>query len=132
MIRVHGSTVLLEIDPDTETFKPFSSMDKFRQVHRGESGIKDKCEIESLEKRGADLRDEDLSIGFATPIPPSSEDELLPAPITPVTLPTLRRLTFRGEDVYLNNLKMGEASEPCDQVHGREIARSSDMQEGEC
>ena len=47
---------------------------------------------------------EELSIGIAIPIPPSSEEELLPAPITPVTLPTLRRLTFRGEDIYLNNL----------------------------
>ncbi|KAF8485831.1 hypothetical protein DFH94DRAFT_157204 [Russula ochroleuca] len=48
---------------------------------------------------------EELSIGFAIPIPlPSSEGELLSAPTTPVTLPTLRRLTFRGEDVYLENL----------------------------
>ena len=47
---------------------------------------------------------EELSIGFAIPIPLSSEGELLPTPITPVTLPTLRRLTFRGEGVYLNNL----------------------------
>jgi hypothetical protein len=48
---------------------------------------------------------EELSIGFATPIPlPSSEGELLPAPIPPVTLPSLRRLTLRGVDVYLDNL----------------------------
>ena len=48
---------------------------------------------------------EELSIGFAIPIPlPSSEGELLPAPIPPVTLPTLRRLTFLGVDVYLDNL----------------------------
>ena len=48
---------------------------------------------------------EELSIGFATPIPlPSSEGELLPTPIQPVTLPTLRRLTFRGVSVYLDNL----------------------------
>jgi F-box-like len=48
---------------------------------------------------------EELSIGFAIPIPlPSSEGELLPAPIPPVTLPTLRRLTFRGVDVYLESL----------------------------
>ena len=48
---------------------------------------------------------EELSIGFAIPIPlPSNEGELLPAPIPPVTLPTLRRLTFRGVDVYLDNL----------------------------
>ena len=47
---------------------------------------------------------EELSNGIATPIPPSSEGELLPTPISPVTLPTLRRLTFWGEDVYLNNL----------------------------
>jgi hypothetical protein len=48
---------------------------------------------------------EELSIGFAIPIPlPSSEGDLLPAPIPPVILPTLRRLTFRGVDVYLDNL----------------------------
>ena len=48
---------------------------------------------------------EELSIGFAIPIPfPSSERELLPSPIPPVTLPTLRRLTFRGVSVYLDNL----------------------------
>ena len=47
---------------------------------------------------------EELSISIAIPIPPSSEGELLPAPIAPVTLPTLRRFTFCGEDVYLNNL----------------------------
>jgi hypothetical protein len=46
-----------------------------------------------------------LSIGFAIPIPfPISEGKLLPAPIPPVTLPTLRRLTFRGVSVYLDNL----------------------------
>ena len=48
---------------------------------------------------------EELSIGFAIPIPlPSNERELLLAPIPPVTLPTLRQLTFRGVDVYLDNL----------------------------
>jgi hypothetical protein len=48
---------------------------------------------------------EELSIGFAIPIPlPSREGELLPALIPPVTLPTLRRLTFRGVGVYLDNL----------------------------
>jgi hypothetical protein len=48
---------------------------------------------------------EELSIGFAIPIPlPSSERELLPAPIPPVTLPSLRRLTFQGVDAYLENL----------------------------
>ena len=48
---------------------------------------------------------EELSIGFAIPIPlPSNERELLPAPIPPVTLPTLRRLTFVGVDIYLDNL----------------------------
>ena len=47
---------------------------------------------------------EELTIGFAIPIPiPSSERELLPPPIPPVTLPALRRLTFRGVDVYLDN-----------------------------
>ena len=43
---------------------------------------------------------DELSIGFAIP---NSEGELLSAPITPVTLLTPRRLTFLGEDVYLDN-----------------------------
>ena len=48
---------------------------------------------------------EKLSIGFAIPIPlPSTEGKLLPAPMPPVTLPFLRRLTFRGVGVYLDNL----------------------------
>jgi hypothetical protein len=48
---------------------------------------------------------ERLSIGFAVPIPlPSSEGELLLAPISLVTLPILRWLTFQGVDVYLSNL----------------------------
>ena len=48
---------------------------------------------------------EELSIGFAVIIPlPSSERELLPPPIPPVTLPSLRWLTFQGVDAYLDNL----------------------------
>ena len=48
---------------------------------------------------------EELSIGFAIPIPlPSNEGQLLLAPIPPVTLPALRRLTFRGVGIYLDNL----------------------------
>ena len=48
---------------------------------------------------------EELSIGFAVPIPlPSTEVELLPAPMLRVTLPTLKRLMFRGVAVYLENL----------------------------
>ena len=48
---------------------------------------------------------EELSIGFAIPIPlPSAERELLSPPIPPVTLPNLRRFTFRGVGVYLDNL----------------------------
>ena len=54
---------------------------------------------------------EELSIGFVIPIPlpsseehPSSEEQLLPVPILPVILPALRRLTYRGEDVYFDNL----------------------------
>ena len=48
---------------------------------------------------------EKLSIGFAIPIPlTSTEGKLLPAPIPPVPLPSLRRLTFRGVGVYLDNL----------------------------
>ena len=48
---------------------------------------------------------EELSVGFAIPIPlPSSEGELLASLILPVTLPTQRWITFLGEDVYLDNL----------------------------
>jgi hypothetical protein len=48
---------------------------------------------------------EELSIGFALPIPlSSSEGELLSAPIPLVTLPTLRQFTFQREDVYLDNV----------------------------
>jgi hypothetical protein len=48
---------------------------------------------------------EELTISFAISIPrPSSEGELLLAPIPPVTLPTLRQLKFEGVDVYLDNL----------------------------
>ena len=48
---------------------------------------------------------EELSIGFAVPIPlPSTERELLPPPMLRVTLPTLRRLMFRGVAVYLEDL----------------------------
>ena len=48
---------------------------------------------------------EELSVGFAIPIPPpSSEGELLSTPIPPATLPTLRKLTFCGEDIYLDDL----------------------------
>ena len=48
---------------------------------------------------------EELSIGFTIQIPfPGSEGELLPALILPVTLPSLRRLTFLGADAYLDNL----------------------------
>jgi hypothetical protein len=55
---------------------------------------------------------EELSIGFAIRIPlPGSEKELLPPPIPPVTLPTLRQLTFRGVDVYLENL-VGQINAP--------------------
>ena len=47
----------------------------------------------------------ELSVGFVIPIPlPSSEGELLPTPIPPVTLPALKWLTFRGASVYLDNL----------------------------
>ena len=49
---------------------------------------------------------EELSIGFAIANPPlSSEQELLPPSIPPVTLLTLRlrRLTFRGEGIYLDD-----------------------------
>ena len=48
---------------------------------------------------------EKLSIGFAVPIPcPSSERELLHPPISPVTLPSIRKFTFQGLGVYLDNL----------------------------
>ena len=45
---------------------------------------------------------EELSIGFVFPIPlPSSEEQL---PTSPVRLPALRRLTYRGMDIYFDNL----------------------------
>ena len=48
---------------------------------------------------------EELSIGFAIPIPLlSNEGDSLPFPILLVTLPTLRKLTFRGVDIYFDNL----------------------------
>ena len=48
---------------------------------------------------------EELSIGFSTPLPrPSTEGELLGAPMTHTALPTLRRLAFRGVSVYVENL----------------------------
>ena len=47
----------------------------------------------------------ELSIGFTIPIPlPNSEEELIPASAPSVTLSTLRRLAFCGEDVYLDSL----------------------------
>ena len=48
---------------------------------------------------------EELSIGFAVPMPrPSAVEKLLPPPIPRVTLPVLKRITFRGVVVYLENL----------------------------
>lgn len=48
---------------------------------------------------------EELTIGFSTPLPrPSSESELSDALESPVTLPTLRRFTFKGVTAYLDNL----------------------------
>ncbi|KAI9451455.1 hypothetical protein BJY52DRAFT_1352080, partial [Lactarius psammicola] len=48
---------------------------------------------------------EELSICFSIPIPrPSAESELSNAPGTPVTLPALKRLTFRGVGAYLESL----------------------------
>ena len=48
---------------------------------------------------------EELSIGFAVPLPaPSKEKELLSASVPTVTLPTLKQLIFRGLGVYLENL----------------------------
>ena len=48
---------------------------------------------------------EELTISFSISIPrPSSEGELLLAPIPPVALPNLRLLKFEGVDVYLDNL----------------------------
>jgi hypothetical protein len=60
--RVYGGTLLVEIDPANEKGKPFSSLDKFGQVHKGKADIKVQCEIESLEKWGIDLRDEVVEI----------------------------------------------------------------------
>ncbi|KAI9451454.1 hypothetical protein BJY52DRAFT_1352074 [Lactarius psammicola] len=48
---------------------------------------------------------EELSICFSIPIPrPSAESELSSAPGTPVTLPALKRLKFRGVGAYLEGL----------------------------
>ena len=48
---------------------------------------------------------EELSIGFSIPIPrPSTERELLGKQGTPVTLPHLKKLTFKGVSVYLEYL----------------------------
>ena len=48
---------------------------------------------------------EELSVGFAMPIPlPNSERNLFSSPTPPVMLHTLRRLTFRGKDDYLDDL----------------------------
>ena len=49
---------------------------------------------------------EELTFGFAAFVTPisSSEEEPLPALIPPVTLPTLRRLTFLGVGDYLDDL----------------------------
>ena len=51
------------------------------------------------------LQLEDLFIGFSTPIPrPGAERELLEKQGTPVTLPNLLCLTFRGVSAYLESL----------------------------
>jgi len=48
---------------------------------------------------------EELSIGLADLVPiPNTEEELLPGPIPHVVLPLLKRLVFRGEAAYLENL----------------------------
>jgi F-box-like len=48
---------------------------------------------------------EELSIGSTFPVPrPRDEGELLSAPITSVTLPSLKRLKFRGVAAYLESL----------------------------
>ena len=48
---------------------------------------------------------QELFIGFFTPLPtPSTEGELLRAPIIPTPLPALRWLSFRGVVAYLENL----------------------------
>jgi len=48
---------------------------------------------------------EELSIGFSTPLPrPGAEGESFQPPITPIVLPALRQLAFRGVSVYLEDL----------------------------
>ena len=48
---------------------------------------------------------EDLSIGFSIPLPrPNDETKLLRGPIIRVTIPSLKRLTFRGVAAYLESL----------------------------
>jgi len=48
---------------------------------------------------------EELSIAFSTPLPrPNAEGELFYEPITPTTLPVLKRLVFRGISAYLESV----------------------------
>ena len=48
---------------------------------------------------------EELYIGFSIPIPrPSTERELLGEQGTPVTLPSLKNLRFKGVSAYLESL----------------------------
>ena len=48
---------------------------------------------------------EELSISFFTPLPrPGAEGESFRSPITPMVLPALRQLAFRGVSVYLEDL----------------------------
>ena len=57
---------------------------------------------------------EELSIGFV--ILATSEEGLLPPPVSPVTLPSVRRLTFRGADTYLDSLVAQISAPPLEQL----------------
>jgi hypothetical protein len=65
--QVYGRTILVENDSGNETSKPFTSMDKFSQVHKGKGESKEECKIESLEKWHVNLSDEVLKISVHPP-----------------------------------------------------------------
>ena len=61
---------------------------------------------------------EELSLSFSVPLPrPSAERELSDALENPVTLPTLRHLTFKGVGAYLDSLVAQIRAPLLDQLH---------------
>ena len=67
LFAVYGGTALVETDSSNNTSKLFSSTDEFGQVHKGKGDVEEKCETESLKKRGIDLSDEALEINVHSP-----------------------------------------------------------------